>query len=108
MLNRGKERGDYMARIKINDLPENRAISKKEARIVLGGNMAIPDVCQTPSGAATPFPFIGNVPSSGGGSSTGSSTNNGIPNSSGDDPGLSGGKDVTTQPALNYTFDLKV
>lgn len=73
-----------MARIKINDLPENRAISKKEMRIVFGGVLDIPDVCQTPSGMATPFPFVGDVPNNGGGSSSGSSSSN---SSTGDEAG---------------------
>lgn len=81
-----------MARIKINDLPENRAITKKEMKIVLGGGMVIPDVCQTPSGIPTPFPYTGNIPDNGGSSSSGSSSsNNGFPGSTGDEAGAVGG-----------------
>jgi len=94
-----------MARIKINDLPENRAISKKEMRIVFGGVLNIPAVCQTPSGIPSPFPYTGNVPNNGGSSSSGgSSTDSNFPNSTGDEPGGTGDHTVSGNINPPITF----
>ncbi len=71
-----------MARIKINDLPENRVISKKEMKLVLGG--AYSAVCKLP-GMPIPFPF----PSMGNDGGEGTSSVN-DPTEPGDDPGNTG------------------
>ncbi len=75
-----------MARIKINDLPENRAISKKEMKIISGG--AYSAVCMLP-GMSIPVPF----PSIGSNGHEGSSSvniNGSDPNVSGDISGSTG------------------
>ena len=50
-----------MARIKIKDLPKDMKISRKELRLISGGDggtAAFPDVCITPtSGGSTPIPY---------------------------------------------------
>jgi len=83
-----------MARIKINDLPENRAISKREMKILQGG--AYSAVCMLPGmSIPVPYPSAGSHGDEGSSSVNYNSSDPAIPgdtqSSSGDEAGTGGG-----------------